>query len=233
MKRDFSCIERKLKKQMKDYNYGQMNLLEGKFEFYSHDGDYMEIRNFHSGPSTDEVCHFQSEHFKFSNPELGLIRVYGQEPSYFNNGGNHCYLMLARKDLPENFWAMSNDERSTHLLSSNPLVIDPSFDKVVPVVDSGYTIRGTRNVPFSNTNTLRIDDPKGEWVPLGITKTEKLIAFGVHKKEASFFVKDKFKKNVNRISIDSKYLSNLLRDEEKLKSIVDLITEKYCDFISY
>ncbi|MBT4376683.1 hypothetical protein HOD29_04885 [archaeon] len=222
-------IERKLKNQMEGYYYGQMNLLKGNFEVVTHEGNNIGVQNFYSGPNNIEVCHNQADFYKNSNLDLNLIRVFGEEPIYFNNGGTHCYLMLPRKELPDNFWELDNDERATSLLGSNPLVVDPSFKKVIPVANSGYSVRGVRNFRFSSNKNLELKS-SGTQVPLGIDKNKRLVSFGPWEGKPNIFFREKFAKNTISYDLDSWKLNGELSKERFIFPIVQNISRAHNSF---
>lgn len=226
-------IERKLKERMEGYIYGQMNLLKGNFKWISHEGNSLSIKNFYSGPGKAEVCNNQAEFYRQKNSDLNLIRVAGEEPLYFNGeNSTHCFLMFPQKKLPRNFWRLDQDERKTYLLASNPLIVDPSFQKVIPVASSGYNLNEVLNNKFSSKNFLNLSAKPGHYsaVPLGITKQKELVSLGIYDEKPWIFFKDEKLSGVTVYTFGNSALKSRLKKDPILGEMIQILGDKYNNF---
>lgn len=224
-------VELKLKERMKDYYYGQMNLLKGNFNFVFHFGDFFSIKDYYYGQGKVGICTSQSEFYKRKNSDLNLIRVKGSEPTYFNSrGGQHFYLLHPTKRLPEGFWSFPDEKRVKLLKKSNPLVVDPSFKRVFPFKSSGYSLDNSFRDSVFPDSWLTSD---GLTVfPLGFMKEGDLVSLSTYNNQISLFFKRKFGlANYLALPLGSRDLDLKLGGERFLKPLAKILNEKYLDYL--
>lgn len=223
-------IEKELFNRMDGYYYGQMNLLKNDFQIEEAE-DELKIKNFYSGPNKVEVCHNQSDFYKKSNRDLNLIRVYGTEPVYFNDeGSKHIYLLYLKKELNPDFWYWNNLEMKNYLIENNPLIVDPSFKKVIPFSNSGYEIKVILNNFYSPTD---LDMENNKSVPLGISKNKELVSLSLVNENLFIFFDKKFETDPNKFDyykIDDFALRVRIKNERFLRPIIKNIHEEYKNY---
>lgn len=225
-------VELKLKERMKDYYYGQMNLLKGNFNFVFHFGDFFSIKNYYLGQGKVGICTSQSEVYKRENDNLGLIRVKGSEPTYFNSRrAQHFYLLHPTKNLPEEFWSFSDKKRNNFLKKSNSLIVDPSFKRVFPFKSSGYVLDNSFKDSIFPDSWLASNG--SSVFPLGIMKEGDLVSLSTYHDQISFFFKRKFGlANYLALPLGSRDLDLKLKNEQFLEPIAKILNKKYLEYLN-
>lgn len=108
--------------------------------------------------------------------ELHVTRVLGNDPNFFKNPeSKHCFLFVSEEDLIDNKYYTYESRDIEKALLKNPLIVDPSFNRVVPFLESGYGVQGLINQrcrgSYSNTNIVH--NKKG--IPLGIDSHGRIV----------------------------------------------------------
>ena len=219
------------------FEYNQLNLLENPtpirikinpnskqayFEqFYRHDkkpkqGTCSELMNTAFLELRDELYFYT------------IIRASGQESDFFKwDTSNHCFLLIYNSDPMKGESYTENQEEIMSALSKNPLLVDPSFKRVIPYNESGYTIRKMMNhdcnVSYSNDLILG----EGQFVPLGTISNGGILYltlnFGF---ESSIGVGVQFPKSpIFTYSLDHFFLGPLLRKDEGLEKLVSILRD--------
>ncbi len=132
------------------YDYSQANILDRDQLLirYNSDQKTVGIDNFYrhgsrtrQGSCSELMIDLFLE-LQESQRDYHILRVAGKEPTFFNTpNAIHCFLLLARQDLlDERAWTSDQTEIERVLSPSSQelLVVDPSFQRVVPYSKSGY-----------------------------------------------------------------------------------------------
>lgn len=230
------------------YEYGQFNILDNgmKISFNPKARKLMfdPLYQYDSLPtrgSCSELMNTAYLGILENFPEYHVTRVVGNDPDFFRGlQSKHWFLFLSESDLMngKNFTYQPNDIEEA--VANNPLVVDPSFHKVVPFSDSGYRVQGLFNqgcrIEYSNTGVLF----HRQAVPLGVSSQsdmvylianldspnlmdigmhgpgEDILRLGVHSPALDFLISD------SRIS----RFVELLREREKSESRQEFNVER-------
>lgn len=109
-------------------------------------------------------------------PDLYLLRVAGTEPNYFmQEGDTHHFLLIGKRDSIDFNGESKDPELIKRITDQNPLLVDPSFKKVIPFLESEYTVFQLMTpgyeVTYSNTKIIGHHDG----APLGIDSQKNMI----------------------------------------------------------
>ncbi len=168
---------------VKSYEYGQFNILDNGMKIsYNPEERQVELSPFyHFGDSPtmgscSELMTTAYSEIRKRHPDYYVIRAAGHDPDFFTRQkSNHCYLLVSHEDLMKGKPHTREQADIKEVTSKNPIVVDPSFHRVVRFSDSGYIATVLHNqgckVLYSNALVL----PHGEGVPLGISSKGELV----------------------------------------------------------
>jgi hypothetical protein len=170
------------------YQYGQFNLLEDEMQitvnsrtkqvklapFYRYDTSL----NF---GSCGELMNSAYRAIRRELPYLHVTRVIGNDPSFFRKSlDTHCFLFVSEQDLLRGNLFTEDKKEIEFAISKNPLIVDPSFQRVVPFSESGYSVQNLINqgcpVEYSQETILK---DKGA-VPLCKDSSDRIFYLGVN-----------------------------------------------------
>ena len=226
-------LEKDLLKRMEGYRYGRFNLINNNFKFKYDSKGNIEIKDFYKGDKFGEGdCIKLTRDFCKSNSHLNLVKVLGREPKYFNGEQDvHFYNLLLTKKISRNFLKLKGNIKKEIIKNSNSYVIDPSFNLVSPLKNSGYIFEKVFEDEGNISPNLSFKK-EGEYYPLGINKKQELISIGIKKNKPII----KFQKSFDTEYYDyihleetSRMRGNLLFEED-LQSICVNLSKKYVEF---
>lgn len=153
------------------YEYGQFNILEKEMKirynsrrqeiilnpFY----DYGSLSNKGSCAELMNTAYFD---ILKRYPNYHVLRVTGYDPNFFRHApAMHCFLLICEKDLMSGKPVTYEEKEIKDVTSSDPLIFDPSFHKVVPFSESSYGVIRLVNqgVKVSYSNRLISQNESG------------------------------------------------------------------------
>lgn len=166
-----------------DYDYIKSNLLKTKIKIQN---DFLTdkrvIKNFYEyGKNSKkgtcgELMQTLYEEINKKRPKYHCIRTCGLEPDYyFRDGCRHYFLLVSEKDILNRKEVVSDEVEISAIMDEyDPLIVDPSFRKVIRYSESRYTVRKMFNEDciFLHSNSLKLDRYCS--VPLGMDR-DKII----------------------------------------------------------
>ncbi len=165
------------------FKYGQSNILDNGMKIsYNPKTKQVKLDPFYSydSRSTTGSCSelMNTAYLDISEkyPELYVTRVVGNDPNFFKGlDSSHCFLFVSEKDIMGGKHYIHKAKDIKKVISENPLVVDPSFNKVVPFLKSKYKVKRLINkkskVAYSNTNIVG----NGSGAPLGIDSHGRMV----------------------------------------------------------
>ncbi|MEK6918886.1 MAG: hypothetical protein AABW73_02495 [Nanoarchaeota archaeon] len=215
------------------YEYGQFNILHngikatsnrqtGQVKFYP----FYNRGHTSTVGSCGELMNAAYKEIRRTYPNLHVIRTTGTEPEFFpGDNDTHCFLLVSNHNLmgPNHF----SEHRSIidSVTSSNPLVVDPSFKRVIPLADSGYGVKRIFNqtcrVGYS-TDLLLCQG--GGYVPLGISSKGDVVDLGVDFSNSNVVIIGVKKRGCEMefYDLNSSGLRNAFSYDSRLEELVDL-----------
>jgi hypothetical protein len=170
------------------YSYGQLNILKNEVEIlYNEASQEMLLHPFyqHNIYSTEGCCTelmgTAFKDIKEKYPDHYVMRAYGTDPDYFNDAfADHYFLLLSEKNLMGKAEFIDKEAKISDILEKDPLLVDPSFKKVMRFSGSGYKVRQLfgENYKFNFSNALffsEIDYESCFSVPLLLTNQKELM----------------------------------------------------------
>jgi hypothetical protein len=162
-------------------------------------------------------------------PELHVIRVKGNDPEFFvNPSAAHYFLLASPKDLMDGQEIMIDSPEIKKVVSKNPLILDPSFHKVIPFRDSGYMISALFNqgceIHYSHSLVL----PSKLFVPLGFDSKKQLVYLTPHLDSPNIIAIGIQAKNnvIRKYDLDLESLDKEFKGETKILEFLHLLRQR-------
>jgi hypothetical protein len=228
-------LEKDLLKRMKEYRYGRYNLIKDNFDFkYDLKGN-IKIKKFYVGNKAGEGdCVKLTNDFCVKNPDLGLVKVEGNEPKYFHGeSSNHLYTLLFKRENLDEFWKLNLEDKKYLIKKFNPFVIDPSFKLILPFNESKYSIKKFYEYQIGSSSNLNFENSENYvGVPLGLKSNKELVFLGKKNGKISLNFKFPEYKIHNNIYLEdiSRIRGTLLNDTD-LQTVCTNLSKKYIEFI--
>lgn len=218
------------------YEYGQFNILDNgmqisfdpitrqvKFDpFYHH--DVRQTRG-----SCAELMNTAYLDIRERHPKVHVTRVEGNDPDFFiRPRDKHCFLFVSDEDLMDGQPYTHEPKDIEQVVSQNPLIVDPSFQRVVPLSDSGYSVQKLRNqgckITYSNTRVLN----HNQGVPLGINSQGEIVYFMVNFDSPQLIDigLQEPGKRAKQYRLDSTDLDQLFREDPQIQRFIDLLKRR-------
>jgi len=168
---------------IKKYEYGQFNILDNGMKIsYNLRTKQVKFDSFYrygSRPtigSCGELMNTAYLDISEKYPELYITRALGNDSNFFKSPEDkHCFLFVSEEDLIANKHYTYESRDIKKALLKNPLIVDPSFNRVIPFFESGYNVQGLINqrsrVAYSNTKIMN----NKEGAPLGFGPHGKIV----------------------------------------------------------
>ncbi|MBI5390530.1 hypothetical protein HZB02_03510 [Candidatus Woesearchaeota archaeon] len=170
-----------------NYTYGQFNILDNgmgitynrktcqvKFDpFYTHG---MPAKSGIISGTCVELMNAAYVAIRAKHPEYHVLRVQGNDPEYFLcRDDAHFYLLVSETDLLGGKPVIETFNEIEKVVSKDPLLVDPSFQRVVPFSNSGYRVEALWNqgckMGYSTAMVMFPD----EGVPIGFNLRGELV----------------------------------------------------------
>jgi len=162
-------------------------------------------------------------------PNVHVTRVTGTEPDFFKDPAfKHCFLFVSDGDLMNGQYDTREPKDIEDVVSLNPLVVDPSFQRVVPLSDSGYNVQRLMNqgcrVSYSNTGVLN----QNQGVPLGIDSYGKIVYLIVNFNSPQIMDigTQEPGSNIGQYRLNSTDLDQLFKDDPKILRFIELLRRR-------
>lgn len=228
-----------LTKLIQSYKYNQFNIIKSDDinVNYNPKSRTVEIESFYEhdviskSGTCSELMNSTYIEIKDKYPELHVTRVTGNEPSFYKQtlfskkpSNSHCYLLLSEQDLMDGKYYSDEKKEIKTIKKNNPLIFDPSFQKILPLAESKYSLERLMNegcnVAYSNNLILKHDEgtpiaisSSGEMVYLMANlNTPNVIEIGLQKKGS----------NVKQYNLDSSILLEKLSNDDEILKVIDL-----------
>ncbi|MBU0505877.1 MAG: hypothetical protein ABII18_08450 [bacterium] len=170
-----------LNKLVRSLRYGQEHLRLNPEAYLVFDEKKREIRIPHYNPARhldpEGMCHHLTD-VAYINccqrlPGFSISKAYGREPRFFSRAtDNHCFLLVHDQDFIRGQPYVDDAEEIAIIKTEDdPWVVDPSFNVVQRLSESGYEpIFLLARSSFRKMHSCRMVDIKhGTFLPLGLT----------------------------------------------------------------
>jgi hypothetical protein len=225
------------------YEYGQFNVLDNGMQItYNRIARQIKLDPFyrHAERPTQGSCSelMVSAYLDIKErfPDAHVTRVVGTEPRFFNGSSTHCFLFVSEGDLMDGRKYTQNPTDIEDVVSQDPLIVDPSFNKVGPLSDSGYTVINLRNEGHKSNYFDSVILNQGSGVPLGISSNGALVGLTVNFASpylmdivVKYAIKERghYFSDYDRYGFSSPDLDKVFKDDPKILEVIKLLkTEK-------
>jgi len=158
------------------YKYGKGYLLDGTLQVKFNPGTgqlmidqfYRNGQNPTEGLCSELVLTAYSE-IRNLHPSYHLTNVFGHDTEFFAQEGNeHQFLFASEGDLMSGKPIIDNAKEISDVLEQDPLIVDPTFNRIIRFSESGYAVNALVNqgIPMNYSNALIMAD--GQSIALGI-----------------------------------------------------------------
>lgn len=227
---------RKLSDLIRQYKYGKLNILNNGMQIiYNLKTEQVKLDPFYhydsltARGSCGELMCTAYLYIRERHPEFHVTRVTGNDPNFFRDSETkHCFLFVSEQDLMKGKHYTHEPKDIEEVVSQNPLVVDPSFQRVVPLFGSGYKVQRLMNqgckVSYGNDIVLTHD----QGVSLVFNSREELIWVMINFDSPQLFDigVQKPRGNILQYGLDSKELDQLLRDDTEILKFIDLLKRR-------
>jgi len=215
------------------YEYGQFNILDNGMNItYNPEMKQVEFEPFyHFDPhstkgSCSELMNAAYVEIRERFPEYHVTRVIGNDPDFFTDKkAMHCFLFVSEEDLMNKQLYTEDFSTIRKAISKKPLIVDPSFHKVVPYADSGYRVQRLFNTgcDISYSHNAVFDNYCG--APLGIDSHGDLVhlIINFHSPYLMDIVVQPSKKPISHYQLDDPELKDRFSKDPNIMKFIDLL----------
>jgi hypothetical protein len=117
---------------------------------------------------------------RLTHRNLYVARAFGKDDAYFKlPNSNHCFLLVNDLDMMNYCQMTDNPSSIIHALNTNPVIVDPSFKRIIPASESRYIVDLLMNhsqiIDYNNSQILSSEDGKRKYLPLVLNDSEEIL----------------------------------------------------------